>query len=529
MKFYQIFSGIIILCILSLRLNAQIDSVIVEKYYIAGPDDTVSFDLAEPLKVNSITYRIFIDLAEGSKLLEIFGSANHPFIISGSDVFFNNTFRGESFGYRNNERSFAYNTAALDSWLTLGMVTRNHFGVLKAYDPDGSIDEIENNLDSVLKNDNSPVGIPLFKNDGLVEADSVLSITSFGVLNITTGKDSTIFGTYYKDTIFTSTEFSLRESTLEGVSGPTGDNRILIAQLTNTGNISFTLNLRVRDNNGNVYTYYGKDTLINENENERFSSWLRYPFNLIKGCMNPYYAEYNPDAVIDDGSCQDSVIFGCLDFNACNYNPEANVHLDELCCFNSACELDLEQVCEGTVYGCMDPEAANYNPDATETSDLDGCCYRQGCMDDRYIEYDGNACYQDSNDCKILIVRGCTDKSACNYNPAANRNASCDYSCHEQGTKTFTIEGSNKIGIYNLSIYPNPVDGILVCDVSLSDNANISYEILNLLGQKVLSCAQQEHSGNHHYEINLGGMEKGVYFIKVKVNNSISTKRIIKF
>jgi hypothetical protein len=526
-KIINLLTGIVLLNLIFLSAHSQIDSVIVETYYISGSEDTVSFDLSEPLREKSITYRIFVDLAEGSKLLEIFGSQGHPFIISGSEAFFNNTFRGQSFGYRNNEKSFAYNTTALDSWLTLGMATRNHFGVLKTDDTDGSMTAIKNNIDSVLNNDDPDAGIPISKSDGFSMADSTHNFTNNGILDIISGEDTTIFGVNYGDTIFKSTDFSLRENTGEGIEAPIPQNRILIAQLTTTGTLSFTLNLRVRDVNGNVFYYFGKDTLIDKNNNERFSSWLKYPFELVRGCMDPYYAEYNPDAVIDDGSCQDSVIFGCLDIAACNYNPDANVHLDELCCFNSECELDLEEVCPGTIYGCTDPEAVNYNQEANATSDIDDCCYRQGCMDDRYLEYDRNACYQDSTDCRVLIVRGCTDKSACNYNPVANRNIGCDYSCFEDGTKSFTLDGPED-GNYSLRVYPNPVENILTISLSLSHDASIKYEIINLLGQNLLSNYHNEIAGDHRYEVKLENLNKGVYYLRLTVNNSISVKRIIK-
>ena len=43
----------------------------------------------------------------------------------------------------------------------------------------------------------------------------------------------------------------------------------------------------------------------------------------ILGCTDPAYQEYNPDANVDDGSCQNLHIIGCTDPNSINYNPEA--------------------------------------------------------------------------------------------------------------------------------------------------------------------------------------------------------------
>ena len=54
-----------------------------------------------------------------------------------------------------------------------------------------------------------------------------------------------------------------------------------------------------------------------------------------QGCTDPWFTEYDPAAVIDDGSCQTEVILGCTDEEALNYNPDANM-------------LDTEPQCEFT-------------------------------------------------------------------------------------------------------------------------------------------------------------------------------------
>ena len=43
----------------------------------------------------------------------------------------------------------------------------------------------------------------------------------------------------------------------------------------------------------------------------------------VLGCTDPLYQEYNPNANIDDGSCSTLHIFGCMDTNSINYDPNA--------------------------------------------------------------------------------------------------------------------------------------------------------------------------------------------------------------
>jgi hypothetical protein len=44
----------------------------------------------------------------------------------------------------------------------------------------------------------------------------------------------------------------------------------------------------------------------------------------VRGCTDPNSINYNPSAVVNDGSCIPKV-YGCTDPSATNYNPAANV------------------------------------------------------------------------------------------------------------------------------------------------------------------------------------------------------------
>ena len=74
----------------------------------------------------------------------------------------------------------------------------------------------------------------------------------------------------------------------------------------------------------------------------------------IYGCTSPVADNYNPEATVDDGSCQYSY-GGCMDPEAYNYNPDADYD-DGSCSY---------------VHGCTNPAAINYTPDATVD---DGSC-----------------------------------------------------------------------------------------------------------------------------------------------------------
>ena len=132
-------------------------------------------------------------------------------------------------------------------------------------------------------------------------------------------------------------------------------------------------------------------------------------------------------------------IEGCLDEEACNYNPLATT--DGIPCVYPAqyCEADFvdcdcaclndadgDGVCdEEEVVGCGDLLACNFNEDAT---DLDGtlCTYPEA----DYLDCNGNCLSDVDGDgiCDDLEVAGCTDEFACNYNAGAtDEDGSCTY------------------------------------------------------------------------------------------------------
>ena len=158
----------------------------------------------------------------------------------------------------------------------------------------------------------------------------------------------------------------------------------------------------------------------------------------VLGCTDDGSSNYNSSANTNDGSCIDCV-YGCIDPIANNTDASATCD-DGSCTYDVDCNGDVNGtaveddcgVCGGNndCYGCTDPSACNY--DTTATLDDGSCILPDGCNDPLYVEYDANVTCSDPNDCINLIVNGCTDVSAINYNASANT---------DDGTCTYPISG----------------------------------------------------------------------------------------
>ena len=75
------------------------------------------------------------------------------------------------------------------------------------------------------------------------------------------------------------------------------------------------------------------------------------------------------------------------------------------------------------IYGCTDITACNYNPLSTDEGECNFALEYYDCDGNCLNDIDGNTI------CDELEVEGCTDTDACNYNEDANVNdGSCEFS-----------------------------------------------------------------------------------------------------
>ncbi|MFZ1686102.1 MAG: T9SS type A sorting domain-containing protein [Flavobacteriales bacterium] len=327
----------------ALRGTAQsaLEDVIVEKYYVSDANDSTDTD-GGFLEEGSVTYRVFLDMGTDCKLRGLFGDSLHPFVISSTTVLFNNEDRGERFGHQIPSNRLDDNTVALDTWLSLGDASDAHTGVLKSDDTDGSLVGGANNdggsegvPGGLLVNADPDAGIPLTTSDGLIPSSGV---EPPGFLQL--GDFEPVFNENF-DTAFTTMGMVVQSPA--GIAGYGPDNKILIAQITTSGELSYHLNVEIIDANGAPQKFVANGDSLQTGETE--FGLLNYPPEC--GCMDPQFLEYDPAAGCDDGSCQTAIVFGCMDVAACNFDPGANFNVPALCCYGPGnCNgLDINIVC----------------------------------------------------------------------------------------------------------------------------------------------------------------------------------------
>ncbi len=96
----------------------------------------------------------------------------------------------------------------------------------------------------------------------------------------------------------------------------------------------------------------------------------------------------------------------------------------------------------------------------------------------------------------------------------------------KNGTFELAEENSEVALDYSLNVYPNPSNGSFKVAVNTESTSNATVTVLNLLGQVVYTTEVENNNGLIYTEINKN-FEKGVYLIKVEIENETKVNKMI--
>ena len=78
------------------------------------------------------------------------------------------------------------------------------------------------------------------------------------------------------------------------------------------------------------------------------------------------------------------------------------------------------------------------------------------------------------------------------------------------------------------SIYPNPAKDISYIDIHVLNSAYVSMDVYNMLGQNVKSINKGNLTeGIHKVELDVNGLEKGIYLVTINANEEKTTRKLI--
>ena len=219
---------------------------------------------------------------------------------------------------------------------------------------------------------------------------------------------------------------------------PDANGQILIAQIATTGSISGTVNYQVfPEGNQDASSFVSVS----------FDGVGTFGQNYFCGCMETNACNFDPEANFDDGSCEYESCIGCMDMDACNFDETETLDDGTSCVYavegydcDGNClgaDVNMNMICDEEETGCTDMTACNF--DASNVFEAnDECEYAEAGYD-----CDGNCLMDTDMDgiCDEFEVPGCTDNMACNFNAdATDDDGSCVFAdeaceeCAEDGT-----------------------------------------------------------------------------------------------
>jgi len=104
------------------------------------------------------------------------------------------------------------------------------------------------------------------------------------------------------------------------------------------------------------------------------------------------------------------------------------------------------------------------------------------------------------------------------------------FNCVANSTDLFLLKlspnglGTERNQTNNFSVFPNPVNDILTLNFSDYNNAGLSVEVFNMLGQKIKTFKILNNTEN----LDLSDLTNGIYLLKINHNKTTQTIKIKK-
>lgn len=116
------------------------------------------------------------------------------------------------------------------------------------------------------------------------------------------------------------------------------------------------------------------------------------------------------------------------------------------------------------------------------------------------------------------------------YGYVYSYNGSYNFEAETRAADVMTVVGvEEQVEQTTFNVYPNPVENVAWLDLSLAGNEEVRIDVVNLLGQRVMSQDMGTMSaGNSRLQLDLAGVESGVYLVTLTAGDTTSTMRVSK-
>jgi len=86
--------------------------------------------------------------------------------------------------------------------------------------------------------------------------------------------------------------------------------------------------------------------------------------------------------------------------------------------------------------------------------------------------------------------------------------------------------GISELSTVSTSVYPNPIRSKATLSVNLLESSNARLDVVNMLGETIMSENYSLNSGNNLINLNVNTLSNGVYFTHLIINDEVITNKI---
>jgi ligand-binding sensor domain-containing protein len=128
------------------------------------------------------------------------------------------------------------------------------------------------------------------------------------------------------------------------------------------------------------------------------------------------------------------------------------------------------------------------------------------------------------------LIPGATNKKYYTYQIRGNYTVKVTvaHGCESPMSDIFSFISAVEVNTANdaVSIFPNPSDGIFTLQVNVGESAMFSYDVYNILGQKVLEDSKML-SGMHKETLNMQNFPAGVYYLRINLGDDEYQRKLV--
>lgn len=114
-------------------------------------------------------------------------------------------------------------------------------------------------------------------------------------------------------------------------------------------------------------------------------------------------------------------------------------------------------------------------------------------------------------------------RSDCNANGSVNSG----WTSIQTFTTALRLEDvAASVSGYDLTVFPNPSDGKFVMNINSVVEVKGEVRITNILGQEILQATIELKNGANHFNYELNNVSSGIYFVALKTDDGVITKKL---